>query len=71
MYKEFLTIFKDSQSGTVDIAGKIFSIQTVEGLKLYSNVDDDSIRAQFLVIIDPLTQLITAIKTNPSNGFGW
>jgi cilia- and flagella-associated protein 300 len=61
-YREILTIYKDSKSGDVKIAGRVYCIKEVAGLDLFTH--PDNIHNALFVYVDPLKKQLVVVKKN-------
>jgi len=68
LYKELLTVYKNSTTDQPEIAGKAFAIREIPGLDLYSDAsqygssDNSVVENTFLIVVDPSKRQLTVMK---------
>ena len=60
LYKELLTVYKDSESNQIRAVNKVYHVHSVDGTSLHSA--ENKLNA-FIVNIDPVKKTVTLIKT--------
>lgn len=61
LYKELITVYRDSKTEQVQIAGRVYQLEKVTGLTLFQD-DPDSPHNQLFLVIDPLKKEVTVMK---------
>jgi len=61
LYKSLVSVFKDSNTESIQVASKVFSIESVEGLELFPS-SSSSPHNIFLVVVDPAKRTLTVVK---------
>ena len=62
LYRDVITVYKDSKSGDVKLSGRVYNIRRVTGLNLFTY--PDSSQNYLYIIVDPLKKQITVIKSD-------
>jgi hypothetical protein len=67
IYKELVTVYKDSKTAEVKISGKVFEIENVSGLELFQGKSRDSRYNHLYLIVDPMKKTINVMKNTFHN----
>jgi hypothetical protein len=67
IYKELVTVYKDSKTAEVKISGKVFEIENVSGLELFQGKSRDSRYNHLYLIVDPMKKTINVMKNSFHN----
>ena len=62
LYRDVITVYKDSKSGDVKLSGRVYNIRRVTGLNLFTY--PDSSQNYLYIIVDPLRKQITVLKSD-------
>jgi hypothetical protein len=61
-YREVITVYKDSKTAEVKLAGRVYAVTRVAGLDLFPHPDNR--HNTMYAIVDPLKKQITVVKNN-------
>jgi hypothetical protein len=62
LYKDSLTVYRDSKTEQVAVSGRVYKIKEVSGLDLFTRPDNSN-NAMFLIVC-PMKKVVTVIKQN-------
>eukprot|EP00428_Durinskia_dybowskii_P078307 CAMPEP_0170360762 /NCGR_PEP_ID=MMETSP0117_2-20130122/3450_1 /TAXON_ID=400756 /ORGANISM="Durinskia baltica, Strain CSIRO CS-38" /LENGTH=157 /DNA_ID=CAMNT_0010615091 /DNA_START=311 /DNA_END=784 /DNA_ORIENTATION=+ len=63
LYKELVTIYRDSKTDTVQFSGKVFRVDAVAGLELFPDNPNCPLNS-LIVIIDVIKKTFTIVKNS-------
>ncbi|KAJ1412979.1 hypothetical protein B484DRAFT_173231 [Ochromonadaceae sp. CCMP2298] len=63
IYKELVTIYKDSKTETVQFAGRAYVLQSAKNLTLFPD-NPESPHNRLLLLVDPLKKTVTVVKNS-------
>lgn len=64
IYKDLLTVYKNPTNGQINVSGRIFMIESVEGVDVFSSSGNEQGDAtnMMIVVIDPLKKHVITLK---------
>jgi len=63
LYRDALTVYKDANTGSIAVSGRVYQIKNVPGLALFSHPDKDIVNL-LLVVVDPLKKHLLVLKND-------
>lgn len=62
LYKDSLTVYRDSKTDQVAISGRVYKVKKVVGLDLFTHPENS--HNTFFLIVCPMKKVVTVIKQN-------
>ena len=62
VYKELITVYKDSKTESIKVSGRAFLVEEIQGLELFKTNQQDSPHNRMIVIVDPVKKVVNILR---------